>query len=296
MASSWPNVFSVDVEEYFQVSAFERRFPREQWDSIPSRLDRGLDAVLEIAGGARVRGTFFVLGWIARRHPAAVRRIVAAGHEIGCHGADHGLLYRMDRASFRDDLRSALRAVEDASGARCRVYRAPSFSVTRRSLWALRILAEEGIRIDSSVFPVVHDRYGIPGAPRFPFRPLRDAPDFVEFPPSTVRIAGLTLPCAGGGYFRLLPLWVTRKAVRRIRERDGWPALLYLHPWEFDPGQPVVPAPRLTTFRHRVNLGRTSERLAELFRRFEFDTMSRVVEAMGGAGALPVAELGSGGS
>jgi polysaccharide deacetylase family protein (PEP-CTERM system associated) len=290
--TSVPNVFSVDVEEYFQVSAFERLFPRERWDSVPSRLERGLDAVLAVAARARVRGTFFVLGWIARRHPALVRRIAEAGHEIGCHSFEHRLVYQMDEGAFRRDLRDARAALQDATGVACVLYRAPSFSLTRGSLWALRVLAEEGIRTDSSIYPVVHDRYGLPGAPRSPFRPLSDHPDFVEFPPSTVRWCGLTLPCAGGGYLRLYPLGITRTAIARIRNRDGHPAVVYVHPWEFDPEQPVVPAPWLARVRHRVGLDRTAERLGRLFDGFPFASMSDCIEALGGAGSLPFVDPG----
>lgn len=287
-----PNAFTVDVEEYFQVSAFEEQFPREVWDSVPSRLERSVDAVLEIAASAGVRGTFFILGWIARRHPHLVRRIVDAGHEAGCHGLEHRLAYRMDPWSFRADLREALRLVEDATGAPCHLYRAPSFSITRASLWALPILAEEGIRIDSSVFPIRHDRYGIPGAPAAPFRPLREHPDFVEFPPSTITVGRWRIPCAGGGYLRLFPLRWTRAAIRRIQEREGHPALLFVHPWEFDPEQPLVGAGRLATFRHRVGLKRSAIRLADLLGRFEFAPLTQVVASRGGPSSLPILGLG----
>ena len=287
MTPAVPNVFSVDVEEYFQVSAFEDQFPRERWESIPSRLERGLDVVLGVAAAAQARGTFFVLGWIAKRHPALVRRIVAAGHEVGCHSFEHRLVYRMDEDAFRQDLRAAREAIEDASGVDCSHFRAPSFSVTRESLWALRVLAEEGIRTDSSIYPVLHDRYGLLGAPRSPYRPLQDHPEFVEFPPSTVRWLGLTLACAGGGYLRLYPLSVTRAAINRIRNSDRHPAVVYVHPWEFDPEQPVVSAPWMARTRHRVGLKHTADKLEKLLKSFPFAPMSECVAALGGAPALP---------
>ena len=287
-----PNVFSVDVEEYFQVSAFEEHWPRGRWEAIPSRLEQGLDAVLGMASTAGVKGTFFVLGWIAKRHPHLVRRISEAGHELGCHSLEHRLIYLMDEAGFRRDLREARAAIEDASGAGCFVYRAPSFSVTRSSLWALRVLAEEGIRTDSSIYPVVHDRYGIPGAPRSPYRPLKDHPTFVEFPPSTVRWLGLTLPCAGGGYLRLYPSSVTHAAIRRIREREGQPAVVYVHPWEFDPDQPSAQAPWLARARHRVGLGTNAKKLGRLLSAFPFASVSDCVAALGGPTTFPVVELG----
>ena len=287
-----PNVFSVDVEEYFQVSAFEEHWPRGRWEAIPSRLEQGLDAVLGMASAAGVKGTFFVLGWIARRHPHLVRRIAEAGHEVGCHSLEHRLIYRMDEAGFRADLREARAAIEDASGAGCFVYRAPSFSVTRSSLWALRVLAEEGIRTDSSIYPVAHDRYGMPGAPRSPYRPLKDHPTFVEFPPSTVRWLGLTLPCAGGGYLRLYPSSVTHAAIRWIRERERQPAVVYVHPWEFDPDQPSAEAPWLTRARHRVGLGTNAKKLGRLLSAFPFASISDCVTALGGPTTFPVVDLG----
>ena len=289
--TSVPNAFSVDVEEYFQVSAFEDQYPRDLWAAVPSRLERGLDTVLGVASDAGVKGTFFVLGWIARQHPHLVRRIVDEGHELGCHSLEHRLVYGMKPELFREDLRRALAAIQEVSGAPCSLYRAPSFSVTKQSLWALRILAEEGIVTDSSVYPIVHDRYGLASAPRAPFRPLHDHPQFVEFPPSTVRWLGMTLPCAGGGYLRFSPGALTRAAIRRIRSEDRHPALVYVHPWEFDPDQPQVPAPFFTSARHRVGLKRTAGRLKSILGNFPFAPISECVSALGGPTALPFVDL-----
>ncbi len=285
------NAFTVDVEDYFQVSAFEKLFPRSRWDEVPLRVERGLELVLRLTERAGVHGTFYILGWLARRRPELVRRIADAGHELGCHSLEHRLVYCMQPEAFRRDLREALKAVEDASGQRVIHYRAPSFSITAKSLWALEILAEEGIRIDSSIYPVRHDRYGISGAPRGPYRPLEDVPEFVEVPPSTVRWLRATLPCAGGGYLRLYPLSVTKAALRRINIREARPAVVYVHPWEFDPDQPVVPTSKLKTLRHRVGMARNTSRVASLLADFPFGTMSDLLASVGGAHSQPLVRL-----
>lgn len=294
MDSSPINAFTVDVEDYFQVSAFEDLFPRTRWDEVPLRVERGLDRVLELLEDAGVHGTFYILGWLARRRPDLVRKISEGGHELGCHSLEHRLVYSMDRGAFRADLREALDSIEQAAGVRVVHYRAPSFSITAKSLWALEILAEEGIRVDSSIYPVYHDRYGIAGAPRGPFRPLARFPDFVELPPSTVKAFSAVLPCAGGGYLRLYPLGLTRAAIRRIQHQDGRGAVVYVHPWEFDPRQPVVPSSRIKTFRHRVGLSRNYARVRSLLETFRFGTMSHFIQSLGGSQALPLVELGPG--
>ena len=284
------NAFTVDVEDYFQVSAFEAAVPRDAWDSVPSRIDAGMMELLDLLDASSVQGTFFVLGWVARQHPRLIRGIAERGHEVGCHSHEHRLVYSQTPAEFRADTRLALDAIQEATGQFCTLYRAPTFSITRKSLWALPILAEEGIRLDSSIYPVIHDRYGIPGAPRFPYRPLREVPDFVEFPPSTFRFLGMTLPCAGGGYLRIYPPFVTRYALRSINRGDGQPAVLYVHPWELDPSQPVLPAGRLRNLRHRVNIGTMGARLAGLIARFRFSTMTSALEGLGGPQALPFSD------
>ena len=289
------NAFTVDVEDYFHVSAFEGLFPRERWDDVPLRIDRGVREILDIASEAGTTGTFYVLGWLARRRPDLVRAIADAGHEIGCHSLEHRLVYSMTPDSFRSDLRQALSAIRDASGTDCTLYRSPSFSITLESLWALEILAEEGILIDSSIYPVKHDRYGMVAAPLGPFRPLRHHPQFVEFPPSAVRLLGANLPCAGGGYLRAFPLVLTRSAIRRINEREGRPALVYVHPWELDPAQPKVPAGILKNLRHRLNLRKTSERLRSLLHDFAFAPLSVVIATLGGPSAIPFEDLAGSG-
>jgi len=286
-----PNAFTVDVEDYFHVSAFESLFPPERWGDVPSRIDGGVRAILEIAAEAGVTGTFFVLGWVAQRRPDLVKAIADAGHEIGCHSLEHRRVYTMTPEAFRSDLRRAMAAIQQVTGKGCVLYRAPSYSITRKSLWALDILAEEGILIDSSIYPIRHDRYGIDSAPLGPFRPLLHHPQFVEFPPSAVRLFGANLPCVGGGYLRIIPFALTKAAIRRINEREQRPAMLYVHPWELDPDQPKVPAGALTNLRHRMNLGETSGRLRVLLGEFPFAPLSSVTATLGGPSAIPFKSL-----
>lgn len=270
------NALSFDVEEYFQVSNYAGAVPRERWEEIPSRLEIGVETILDALRGARVRATFFVLGWIAERHGEIVRRVAGEGHEIAAHGYDHRLVYDLSPEEFRADLRRTLGLLAPLAGP-VQGYRAPSFSITARSLWAFRVLAEEGFLYDSSIFPVRHPRYGIPDAPRFIHRREEG---IVEFPLTTVRAFGRNLPVAGGGYFRLLPYLLTRDAIDRVN-RAGEPAVLYLHPWEFDPGQPVVPGAGLVNrFRHRVNLGRTEARLRRLLAERRFAPLREVLERL----------------
>lgn len=267
------NALTIDVEEHFQVHAFERLIGRDAWERYPSRVVPNTRRIVRLLAERQVRATFFVLGWVAERHPELVREIAAAGHEIGTHGYWHELIYRQTPAEFAEDLRRSLAAIERAApGVRLLGYRAPAFSITRKSLWALDVLRECGLRYDSSIFPLAaHDRYGIGDADRFASQ-LR--PGLWELPASTVRVAGRNLPVAGGGYFRLYPLWLTRQAIRRINA-EGQHAVIYLHPWEFDPEQPRVPgAPALARFRHYVNIGKTERRLGALLGEFAFGSMS----------------------
>jgi len=276
------NALSFDVEEYFQVSNYAGAVPRSSWETIPSRLRVGMDAILSALRDAGVKATFFVLGWVAERHADLVRALAGEGHEIAAHGYDHRLVYDLGEGPFRDDLRKTLEILSPLAGAGgVAGYRAPSFSITERSLFAFRVLKDEGLRYDSSLFPVRHPRYGMPGAPRFIH--VRDE-GIVEFPLTTVRALGKNLPVAGGGYFRLLPYAITRDAIARVN-REGEPAVLYLHPWEFDPEQPVVPgAGVLNRFRHRVNLDRTGARLRRLLSEFSFAPLRDVIAAKIGSG------------
>ena len=261
-----PIVLTVDLEDYFQVSGFEDVVPREHWTSFESRIESNTQRLLEILAATHARATFFVLGWAAERNGALVRRIHESGHEIACHSYEHRLVYQCTPANFRDDTRKAKQILEDLIGQPVLGYRAPSFSITRKSLWALDILIEERFEYDSSIFPILRDRYGIPGAPRFPFAAMCGAArEIVEVPPSTVRLWGATLPVGGGGYLRLMPESLFRWAVRRIVCTEGRPAVLYLHPWEIDPEQPRIRnGSSLSTFRQYVNLHTTAGKLRRL--------------------------------
>jgi polysaccharide deacetylase family protein (PEP-CTERM system associated) len=265
------NALTFDIEEYYQVEAFRDLVAVEDWPRWPSRVAASTRMLLDLLETRGVSATFFVVGWVAERHPDLVRDIAGRGHEVGCHGYWHRPIYSMDRAEFREDLRRARQAIEDAAGVSLLGYRAPTCSVVRETRWALDVLAEEGFRYDSSVFPIHHDRYGIPDAPRFPHRvPVGGGGEILEVPMTTVRIGGQNLPFCGGGYFRLLPYQLIRAGLRRVNARDGMPGVVYLHPWEFDPQQPRVGVRGLSRFRHYVNLGGTAGKLDRLIQEFEF--------------------------
>jgi polysaccharide deacetylase family protein (PEP-CTERM system associated) len=279
-SATFLDAFTIDVEEHFQVSAFEGSVRREDWDSHPSRVEANTERLLDFLDEAQVKGTFFVLGWIAERRPHLLRSIAERGHELACHGYSHRLIYTQTPDQFREETLRAKRLIEDAGASPVEGYRAASFSVTARSLWATDVLAETGFVYDSSLYPIVHDRYGIPGAPRHPYI-LKTASGarLVEIPPSTVRIGGAVLPVAGGGYLRLYPLRLTRWAMRRIHEQDAWPVVIYVHPWELDPDQPRVHAPLVSRFRHYVGLRTTLTKLRVLAHTFRFAPMRQIVEA-----------------
>ena len=263
------NALTVDVEDYFQVSAFESHVPRGQWDRFESRVCRNTERLLDVFDEFGVNGTFFVLGWVAERHPALVRQIAARGHEIASHGYWHRLVYRTTPREFREDVRRAKAAIESACGMPVLGYRAPSFSITDRSIWALDILASEGFIYDASIYPIRHDRYGIPKAPRHAYR-VSGPLGIWELPGSTVRLGGQNLPIGGGGYFRLLPYGWTRRGIEHVNVREQKPVVFYLHPWEVDPEQPRLPATLLSRFRHYRNLKETEPRLRRLLSEFEF--------------------------
>lgn len=271
---------TVDVEDYFQVSAFEAVIGRNTWERYERRVVANTTRLLELFGAAGVRATFFVLGWVAEREPALLRAIAAAGHELASHGHEHRLVYEQSPAAFREDLRRARLAIEQAAGVQVRGYRAPSFSVTPRSRWALDVLAEEGYAYDASIFPIRHDRYGWPEAPRHPHAIGGLAGRLIEAPGTTVRLGPLSLPAAGGGYFRLFPYAWTRWAIARVNGQERQPAIVYLHPWEIDPGQPRVAAGRGSRFRHYVNLHRTEPRLRRLLGDFRFGALADVLEGL----------------
>lgn len=270
------NALTIDVEDYFHVSGFERCIDRSTWDSFELRAEKGLRKILDALARASVRGTFFILGWLARKQPQLVRAICDAGHEIACHTYWHRLIYTQTPAEFRADVRLAKHVLEDIAGTRVTAFRAPSFSITRQSLWALDVLIEEGFTLDSSIYPVVHDRYGMPGVPLEPHRIERPSGTIQEFPPAVFRWRRAAVPVGGGGYFRLYPYQITRQALRAIL-REGRPFAVYLHPWELDPEQPRYRPGLFRAFRHYVNLARTEARLERLLHDFRFGTMSEAL-------------------
>jgi len=269
------NAMTVDVEDYFHVEAFARTINRRDWDGLPCRVERNTDKLLEEFAAAGVKATFFTLGWVAERHPALVRRIVDQGHELASHGNVHMRADKQTPAEFRADVRQAKRTLEDAGGAPVRGYRAATFSIGERNWWAYDILATEGYAYSSSVFPVRHDLYGVPDAPRTPFR--IGSSKLIELPLTTVRVFERNLPCAGGGYFRLLPYGFSRWAMRRVNDKDQNPCIFYLHPWEIDPEQPrQTQAPLKSRLRHYTNLARTQGRLRRILREFRWARMDEV--------------------
>lgn len=268
------NAMSIDVEDYFQVAAFAPWIERTRWDSIPCRVERNMALILDLLERHDTRATFFTLGWIAERHPALVKEIVRRGHELASHGYAHLRASEQSRESFHDDLTHAKALLEDLGGAAVKGYRAPSFSIGADNLWAHEVIAETGHRYSSSVYPIAHDHYGMPQAPRFAWR--TDS-GLIEIPPSSLRLFGRNLPASGGGYFRLLPYPVSRWSIRRINRRDGEACIFYFHPWEVDPHQPrVTQAGLKSKFRHYVNLHRMAARLDHLLTDFRWGRVDQV--------------------
>jgi polysaccharide deacetylase family protein (PEP-CTERM system associated) len=268
------NALTVDVEDYFQVSALAPHIARADWERIPCRVERNVETILSLFAESGARATFFTLGWIAERYPGLVRRIVAEGHELASHGHGHLRINEQTPAEFTQDIARAKALLEDLSGTEVKGYRAPSFSIGRRTLWAFERIAQAGYRYSSSVYPVRHDLYGMPDAPRFAYRPR---PDLLEIPVTTAAVLKRNLPAGGGGYFRLLPYAVSRALLRRVNQVDARPGIFYFHPWEIDPAQPRVPGTGLKTrFRHYVNLRRTEPRLRRLLREFRWRRMDEI--------------------
>lgn len=264
------NALSVDVEDWFQVGAFEGTISRESWGSLSHRVERNTIAVLEMFAEAGVSATFFTLGWVAERYPSLIRRIAEAGHEVASHGYAHQRVFTFSPEEFRNDLRISRQLIEDACGLAITGYRAPSFSIDARTPWAHRILAEEGYAYSSSVAPVKHDHYGWPEAPRFAYRPLGDS-EFLELPVTTARLGGCIVAAGGGGFFRLLPYAFSRWAIGQVNEQDHRPAIIYFHPWEIDPDQPRVhDAPLRSKLRHYSRLGAMASKLRKLMDEFEW--------------------------
>jgi polysaccharide deacetylase family protein (PEP-CTERM system associated) len=275
------NAMTVDVEDYFHVSAFAASVQRNDWERFESRVVANTSRLLELFAAHEVSATFFVLGWVAERQPALIRSIAAQGHEIACHGYSHQLVYRQSPEEFRAETQRAKTALEDIAQRPVLGYRAASYSITAQSLWALDVLAELGFTYDSSIFPVTHDRYGISGARREPHR-LRTprGHELVEFPLSTVELWRYRLPVSGGGYFRLFPYALTRAALSAINTRERRPFVFYLHPWEIDPSQPRIEAGWLSRFRHYNNLDKCEARLRKLVSEFSFESMQATLQAL----------------
>ncbi|HUD91710.1 XrtA system polysaccharide deacetylase [Sphingobium sp.] len=273
------NALSVDVEDWFQVGAFERTIDRADWDGLIHRVEGNTDAMLDLFAQAGVKATFFTLGWVAERYPALMRRIAEAGHEVASHGYDHARVFTFTADQFRADLRKARAILEDASGQAVTGYRAPSFSIDPRTPWAHHVLAEEGYRYSSSVAPIRHDHYGWPDSPRFAWKPIKDSP-LVELPVTTAKWGTRTLAAGGGGFFRLLPYGFSRWAIRQVNEQAGRPAIIYFHPWEIDPDQPrVADAPLRSRLRHYSNLSVMAAKLRRLTRDFDWTRIDALADA-----------------
>lgn len=286
------NGLSVDVEDWFQVGAFENVIARGEWESIKTRVEDNVYRVLDLFAAADVRGTFFTLGWVAQRHPEMIRRIVAGGHEIASHGYDHARVFTFTRAEFAEDIRKARAIIEDCAGIAVTGYRAPSFSIDGRTPWAFAELAEQGYAYSSSVAPVVHDHYGWPEAPRFAFRPLPWS-QMIELPVTTAMLGGRRVAAGGGGFFRVLPYAFSRWAIRQVNRDETRPAVFYFHPWEIDPDQPRVPnAPMRSRLRHYTGLTKMAGKLSDLVREFRWGRMDMVAHREAArAGELEPLEL-----
>lgn len=269
------NAMTVDVEDYFQVSAFDAFISRDDWDRIPARVCRNIDRILELFAREEVKATFFTLGWVAQKHPSMIRNIAAAGHEIASHGEEHTRIGILGKEAFFDDVDRTKKQLEDISGLPVVGYRAPSFSITSETTWAYDALSEAGYEYSSSVYPIAHDHYGLPDAPRFPYRAAGSS--MLEIPISSLRLFGRNWPGAGGGYFRLLPVTYAKWVINRNNKNDRMPSVFYFHPWEIDPDQPRVQGlPARTRFRHYVNLGRFEKRLRDMLSSFRWGRMDDI--------------------
>lgn len=273
-AGTLSNALTVDVEDYFQVSAFKPYVPRQQWDSRECRVEANLSQILEMLARHDARATFFTLGWIAERYPCLIRRVVDEGHELASHGYEHERASDLSEQAFFGDVDRAKKILEDIGGVQVRGYRAPSFSIGHGNLWAFDVLARAGHTYSSSIFPIRHDHYGMPDAPRFAHH---RSSGVIEIPATTIRIGGVNLPASGGGYFRLLPYGASKWMIRRVNAVDRQPVVFYFHPWEIDHAQPRVQGVSAKTrFRHYVNLHRVESRLNRLFADFRWDRIDRI--------------------
>ena len=270
------NAMTVDVEDYFQVGAFENDIDRRDWENLECRVERNVDVILKMFDDHGVKATFFTLGWIAERYPHIIRQIVEGGHELASHGMSHMRVSDQSRTEFTEDVVSSKKLLEDIGGIAVKGYRAPSFSIGEDNLWALDVLFESGYKYSSSIYPIRHDHYGMPSAPRFAFSPVKTQ-DFLEMPVTTVEVMGRKIPCGGGGYFRLLPYFISRAALRRVNEKDGQSCIFYFHPWEIDPGQPRQKQAGLKSrFRHYTNLGIMEGKIRKVLTEFDWGRMDEI--------------------
>ncbi|MES9939891.1 MAG: XrtA system polysaccharide deacetylase [Candidatus Thiodiazotropha sp. 6PLUC1] len=275
------NAITVDVEDYYQVSAFNKQVQKEQWESYESRVFNNTHRILKIFDDKKIKGTFFVLGWVAERNQKLIREIHDLGHEVACHGYSHDLIYKQTPEQFLEETSKSKKILEDIIGTSVNGYRAASYSITSKSLWALDILAECGFTYDSSIFPIMHDRYGIPGADTKPhISQTEKGNKIVEFPLSTVGVLNRRFPVSGGGYFRLFPYWLSKAGLRRVNKHDNVPFIFYMHPWEIDEGQPKIKSSMLSEFRHYNNIDKFETRLLKLIDDFEFSTVSDVLQRL----------------
>ncbi|MGB2641874.1 MAG: XrtA system polysaccharide deacetylase [Candidatus Acidiferrum sp.] len=281
------NALSVDLEDYYHVSAYNQSVTQDQWSSQEDRVERNTDLLLQWFDEAGCKATFFTLGWVVEQHPEIIRRLAEQGHEVACHSLRHRTVYEMSPADFREDTRRAKELLEDASGKQVFGYRAPSFSITDKSLWAFDILASLGFTYDSSIFPVRHINYGMPEMSRSSFVVNTSHGPIVEFPMTTLELAGARSPLAGGAYLRLLPYWYTRWGIRYLNRHENRPVCVYVHPWEIDPGQPLLKGTLTARLRHRLGLSGLEKKLRSLLRDFEFCPLGELLEEVG----KPEAEL-----
>ena len=265
----------MDIEDYFQVSAFEKVIDRSDWETLPCRVEQNTDKVMQIFVDHDAKGTFFILGWVAKRYPQLIKRIAEQGHEIASHGWDHVRIIHMTPEQFKSDVTKTKALLEDLSGIQVKGYRAPSYSIGSSNLWALDILQETGHKYSSSIYPIHHDLYGMPQAPRFAFYP--NELDIIEVPVTTTKVLGKNFPCGGGGYFRLLPYLWSKRAINKVNKVDGEASIFYFHPWEIDPNQPRQANTSLKTrFRHYTNLAKMEQRLRRLLQDFSWDRMDNI--------------------
>lgn len=267
---------TVDVEDYFQVGAFENDIRRSNWDNFECRIERNMDIILKMFDDHSVKATFFTLGWIAERYPLIVRQITENGHELASHGMNHRRATDQSHTEFMDDVKSSKKLLEDISGSQVNGYRAPSFSIGEKNLWALEALYESGYKYSSSIYPIQHDHYGMPTASRFAFSPIKNQ-DFLEMPVTTVEVLGRKIPCGGGGYFRLLPYFISNFAMQRVNKKDKQPCIFYFHPWEIDPDQPrQTQAGLKSKFRHYTNLVIMEKKLRRVLAEFSWGRMDEI--------------------